>query len=194
MYDASAHTSVPRSGRRVDFVPRQVPFARVFERMLALTLALALASSNGAGPVDHAVVTAQAARRQAAMMRSLVQRGDPAAVSWVVRAVTDGVPPPVLDAFLDAARQHPQPAYAAPLRGLSSYRSATVRARALLALAVIDEAEARHAVLVAMRDPDLRVRLLGLEMAQTFTTPELEEASLRLLDRDPEVAAARVRR
>lgn len=178
-------------GRLAGFVPSPPPFARVFARMFALALAISLAGTHEARSVEHhAAVTAQAAERHATMMRSLVRRGDPAAVAYVVRSVRDGLPPPALHAFLEAAQAHPHPAYAAPLRELASYRSPTLRARALLAMAAIDELEARRAVLAALGDPDVRIRLLGLELAETHTTPELEEAALRLLDRDAEVAAA----
>jgi hypothetical protein len=178
---------------RADFVPTAARFASFLQRMLALPLAITLAlSGHEISAVErHAALTAKAAEREAATMRSLVKRGDPAAVAYVIRAVGDGLPPPALRAFLEAARHHPQPAYKPRLRELASYRSASIRAGALVALAALDEHEARLAVLAALGDPDIRIRLLGLEMAETFTTPELEEASMRLLDRDAELAAIR---
>jgi HEAT repeat protein len=161
--------------------------------MLGLILALSLSTHaiahEARSAEAHALVTAQAAERQATIMRSLVRRGDAAAVAYVVRAVGEGLPPVALVAFLEAARTHPNPAYAPVLQRLAAYRSTRIRAWALLALASIGEGEAHRAVRRAMTDADVRVRLLGLEMAQTHTTPELEEAALRLLDRDPEVAA-----
>jgi hypothetical protein len=164
-------------------------------RMLALFLAATLfahASAHSTQSAEaHAEITARAAERHATMMRSLVKRGDPAAVAYVVRAVQEGLPPVALLSFLEAARRHPNPAYAEVLQALASYRSVRVRAWALLALAAIGEAEAHHAVTTAFGDADVRIRLLGLGMAETYTTPALEEASLRLLDRDPEVATIR---
>jgi hypothetical protein len=162
--------------------------------VLAASLSTLMHGADGAAhearsAERHAAITAQAAQRQAAMMRALVRRGDPAAVAYVTQTVRDGVPPQALHAFLETARAHPHAAFTLLLRELASYRSVRVRAWALLALAAIDEPEAHRAVLAALGDPDVRIRLLGLSLAETYTTPELEEASLRLLDRDPEVAA-----
>jgi hypothetical protein len=157
--------------------------------MLALALAMALVSDTPSpGPERHAAMTAHAAQRQAALVRTLVARADSAAVAYVVEAVRNGLPPAALHAFLDAARTHPHAAYATVLGRLAAYRNATVRAKALLAWAALGEPQARRAVLKALDDPDLRIRVLGLDMAAEHTTPELEEAALRLIERDDAVA------
>lgn len=128
-------------------------------------------------------------RRQADLIARLIARGDSAARGFVVEAVKRGLPPRSLDAFLEGTRLHPSPAWAATLRDLTRYRKAHVRARALVSWAAIGSEEARRATLTAMNDPELQVRLLGVDMAHEHTTPELEAAVLRLLDRDPDVAA-----
>jgi hypothetical protein len=159
--------------------------------MWALVLALAVGSGSTEQQAQrHAAMEAQAAQRQASLLRTLVQRGDTAAVEYVVRTVRAGLPPVALHAFLDGARAHPHASYAVLLARLAAYRNATVRAKALLAWAEVDDPSARKAVLAALDDPDLRIRLLGLDMVVEHTTPELEEAALRLIERDAEVARA----
>lgn len=125
----------------------------------------------------------------AEVIERLVERRDPAGVSHVVRAVKRGLPPEALRAFLSAAAKHPHPAYLPELERLVHYRRPEVRARALLALASTSPRQARRAALLAMDDPLVGIRLLGVDLARRYTTPDLEEAALRLIARDPEVAA-----
>lgn len=149
----------------------------------------AILDALAAGAPEADPHRAEAEQRQAALIARLIERGDSAAVGFVLDVVDRGLPPRSLDAFLEGARRHPMTAWAAPLRELTVYRKAHVRARALVAWAAIGPDEAREATLAAMNDPELQVRLLGVDMAGEHTTPELEAAVLRLLERDPDVAA-----
>ena len=108
--------------------------------MLALTLALAVFAGGSATearesatgsesetprePAPEQRDFAQEERdRKAKMIARLVQRGDPAAVDYVTKAVDRGLPPVVLGSFLDAAREHPQAAYVPRLRRHLRHRS-----------------------------------------------------------------------
>src|SRR5690606_7063718 len=119
------------------------------------------------------------AERRAVLLRSLVTQGDAAAVAYTLRELERGLPPQVLATFLDTAREHPRPVFAAAIERLCQYRSVGIRVRALLALAAIDGWGARAAWL-AMDDAEPRVRRLGLLLAERHTDPALEEAALRL--------------
>ena len=127
--------------------------------------------------------------RHAQMIRRLVERADSAAIEYVVKSVRAGLPPQSLEAFLEAARQVPQVDYVPLLRRLTRYRKERIRALALVALAAFDEDHGAEAAILAMDDPSLDVRVLGLSLAERFTAPHVEEAVLLLLDRDPRVAA-----
>lgn len=129
------------------------------------------------------------AQRQALMIKSLVKRGDPAAVKYVWAAVERGLPPASLEAFLDGAREKPNERYAPALRKLTRYRKDTIRARALVALASLGDDFGSEAALLALRDSVLDIRLLGLDLARVHTAPHVEEAVIRLLARDEELAA-----
>lgn len=131
---------------------------------------------------------ASAGDRHAQMIERLVLRGDPAAVEYVVRRVDEGLPPPALEAFLDAAREAPRADFVPALRRLTHYRKETIRARAFAALAAIDDDHGAEAAVAAMDDPSLSIRLLGLQLGERHTSPRTEEAALLLLDRDPELA------
>jgi hypothetical protein len=106
----------------------------------------------------------------------------------VVRSVGAGLPPRSLEAFLDAAQQSPHAEYLPSLRELTRYRKERIRALALVALAALDDDHGAEAALRAMDDPSLRIRVLGLALAERHTAPHVEEAVLLLLDRDPRVA------
>jgi hypothetical protein len=156
------------------------------------TLALLLAVSTAETPRTEEPTPrdfAQEAReRQAKMIARLMRRGDAAAVDYVVRAVDRGLPPESLGAFVGTAHTHPHPAYRLRLRRLMRHRTPHIRARAMVAFAVYGPLEASEATLAALDDADLEVRLLGVELAERYTSPELEEAVLALLDRDEAVA------
>lgn len=160
--------------------------------MLALALALGvMAAETPRDPPPKQRDFAQEERdRKATMIARLVERGDAAAVKYVIKAVDRGLPPAVLSSFLDAARAHPRTAYVPRLRRHLRHRSRHLRARAMVALAEHGQAHATEATLAALEDPDLQVRLLGVDLAQRHTTPELEEAVLALLARDEAVAKA----
>ncbi len=129
------------------------------------------------------------AQRQARLIASLVKRGDSEAVKYVLAAVERGLPPASLEAFLDAAREKPNERYAPTLRKLTRYRKDTIRARALVALASLGEDFGSEAALLALRDDKLDIRLLGLDLARVHTAPHVEEAVIRLMARDEELAA-----
>lgn len=133
---------------------------------------------------------AQSEHRQARLIRKMVRRADPAAVDYLLKAVASGLPPRSLAAFLDEVRIHPDPAFVSTLRRLTQYRKDTIRARALVALAAVDVDHGSEAALVALDDPKLEIRVLGLELARRFTAPNVEDAVLLLVDRDAEIAAA----
>jgi hypothetical protein len=123
-------------------------------------------------------------------VQDLGSRPDPLGVAYLVELVRGGLPPAALVAFLDVAITHPQPEYVVELERLADYRRAEVRARAYLALSRSGGAAARVAATKALDDPDLRLRLLGVELVRRHTAPDLEEAAMRLIERDPTVAAA----
>lgn len=149
-----------------------------------LVLGMQLLATDPAPPRPDAV------QRRANMLQSLVARGDDVAIAYVVREVErGGVPPRALQAFLDAVREHPHPAYVGVLRTLTAYRNPAIRQRAFLAMAATDDALATEAALLAMNDTELRLRLLGLYLVHLHTNPRLEEAAILLLDRDRELAA-----
>jgi hypothetical protein len=158
--------------------------------MLALALVLALlGAETPREKAPEARDFAQEERdRQAKMIQRLVARGDAAAIDYVVEAVDRGLPPQLLGAFLDAARTRPQPAYVPRLRRHLRHRSRHLRARAMVALAAHGQDEATAATLAALDDRDLQIRLLGVDLAQRYTTPRLEEAVIALLERDEAVA------
>lgn len=156
--------------------------------VVSVLLGALLGALAGEGPQSDPH-RAEDERRQAALLARLIARGDEAGRRFVVDAVHRGLPPRSLDAFLEASRRHPHPDWEAPLRDLTRYRKTHVRARALVSWAAIGPQQAREATLAAMDDPDLQVRLLGIDMANEHTTPELEAAVLRLLERDRDVAA-----
>lgn len=127
------------------------------------------------------------AERRAVLMESLVEHGDPAAVSYALAELERGLPPVVLARFLEAAREHPRAEFRAPIERLCQYRTVGIRVRALLALAAIPRAGAQAAAW-AMEDAEPRIRRLGLLLTERHTNPALEEAALRLRDREPELA------
>lgn len=124
------------------------------------------------------------ADRRAVLLRSLVTHGDAAAIEYTLRELERGLPPQVLATFLETARLHPQLAFAAAIERLCHYRTVSIRVRALLALASIEGWGARAAWL-AMDDTEPRLRRLGLMLAERHTNPALEEAALRLREREP---------
>ncbi len=126
--------------------------------------------------------------RQARLFDSMMERADPVALDVVLSKVAGGLPPKSLAAFVDNARAYPRPEYAPALRRYARYRKATIRARALVALAAIDREHGAEAALRAMDDTSLQVRLLGVDLALAHTAPHVEEAMLRLLVRDQAVA------
>lgn len=160
--------------------------------MLALALALAVfVNETPRQPPPKERDFAQEEReRKAKMIARLVSRGDAAAVDYVVKAVDRGLPPVVLGSFLDAAGKHPRAAYVPRLRRHLRHRSKHLRARAMVSLAEHGQRFATEATLAALEDSDLQIRLLGVDLAQKYTTPQLEEAVLALLERDEDVAKA----
>ncbi len=126
--------------------------------------------------------------RQARLFESMMSRADPVALEVVLSKVAGGLPPKSLAAFVDNARTYPRPEYAPALRRYARYRKATIRARALVALAQIDREHGVEAALRAMDDDALEVRLLGVDLALAHTAPHVEEAMLRLIVRDEAVA------
>jgi hypothetical protein len=168
--------------------------------MLALPLVLLLtgtgqstadaAQAEQRRAAEHRALRDADAKRQAELMTRLVRRGDAAAVDYVVRAVQSGLPPIALHAFLVEAQHHPDKRYGASLQRLTHYRNPGIRARALVAVAALGPAKAHWAALRALDDPELDIRLLGLDLCRAHTTPDLEEAALRLIARDRAVAAA----
>ena len=129
-----------------------------------------------------------AGARHAELIRRLVERADPAAIEYVVKSVRSGMPPRSLEAFLEGAQQAPHADYVPLLRRLTRYRKERIRALALVALAAFDDDHGAEAALLAMEDPSLDVRLLGVQLAERHTAPHVEEAMLLLLDRDARVA------
>lgn len=127
---------------------------------------------------------------QARLFKSLMKRGDAAAIDYVLERVDRGLPPKSLAAFVDGARATPRDAYAPALRRLTRYRNESIRARALVALAQIDRATGSEAALIAMDDASLQIRLLGVDLARAHTAPNVEEELLLLLARDEAVAKA----
>ncbi|MGH1343962.1 MAG: hypothetical protein ACRBN8_20555 [Nannocystales bacterium] len=126
--------------------------------------------------------------RQARLFDSMMSRADPIALGVVLSKVAGGLPPKSLAAFVDNARSYPREEYAPALRRYARYRKATIRARALVALASIDRDFGGEAALLAMDDPTTEIRVLGVEMALAYTAPHVEEALMRLLARDEAVA------
>ncbi|MBV1862616.1 MAG: hypothetical protein KUG77_29615, partial [Nannocystaceae bacterium] len=126
--------------------------------------------------------------RQARLFNSMMSRADPVALDVVLSKVAGGLPPKSLGAFVDNARSYPREEYAPALRRYARYRKATIRARALVALAAIDRDFGGEAALLAMSDPTTEIRVLGVELALAYTAPHVEEALMRLLARDEAVA------
>ena len=126
--------------------------------------------------------------RQARLFNSMMSRADPVALEVVLGKVAGGLPPKSLDAFVDNARKYPREEYAPALRRYARYRKPTIRARALVALSAIDRDFGSEAALLAMDDPNIEIRVLGVELALTHTAPHVEEALMRLLARDEAVA------
>jgi hypothetical protein len=158
--------------------------------MWVLVLALLGSATNDA---DTATPEASVRRfdhdaRQARLFDSMMARADPIALEVVLSKVAGGLPPKSLSAFVDNARTYPRAEYAPALRRFSRYRKPTIRARALVALAAIDRDYGAEAALAAMDDPSVEIRLLGVDLALANTAPHVEEALLRLLARDEEVA------
>src|SRR5688572_19246916 len=120
---------------------------------------------------------ASAGDRHAQMIERLVLRGDSAAVEYVVRRVREGLPPPALEAFLDAARGAPRTEFVPALRTLTRYRKETIRARAFAALAALGDDYGVEAAVAAMDDPSLSIRLLGLQLGEEHTSPRTQEAA-----------------
>ncbi len=128
--------------------------------------------------------------RQARLFDSMMKRADPVALDVVLSRVAGGLPPRSLEAFVDNARKYPRDEYAPALRRYARYRKTTIRARAIVALAAIDRAHGAEAALLAMDDSSHDIRLLGVDLAHTFTAPNVEEALMRLLARDESIAKA----
>jgi len=158
--------------------------------MWVLVLALltgTTADANRATPPKAARHFDQDAR-QARLFNSMMSRADPVALDVVLSKVAGGLPPKSLAAFVDNARAYPREEYAPALRRYARYRKATIRARALVALAAIDREFGGEAALLAMDDPTTEIRVLGVELALAYTAPHVEEALMRLLARDEAVA------
>lgn len=158
--------------------------------MWVLVLALLSGATNDA---EQATPAASARRfdhdaQQARLFDSMMARADPIALEVVLSKVAGGLPPKSLSAFIDNARVYPRREYAPALRRYTRYRKPTIRARALVALAAIDRDFGAEAALLAMDDPSVEIRLLGVDLALTNTAPHVEEALLRLLARDEAVA------
>src|SRR5688572_17383167 len=82
---------------------------------------------------------APAGDRHAQMTERLVLGGDSAAVGYVVRRVRQGLPPPALEALLDAARGAPRTEFVPVLRTLTRYRKETISAHAFAATAPLGD-------------------------------------------------------
>ena len=158
--------------------------------MLALALVLACLASGTprqeATPQRDFQVEQQ--KRHASMIRRLMRRGDAAAVQYIVKSLEHGLPPAILGAFVDGARENPKAPYVPHLRRLTRHRTRHLRARAMVALAKHGEALQTEATLAALDDSDLDIRFLGLELVTRYTTPALEEAAIALLARDEKLA------
>jgi len=152
-----------------------VDWSLVFVSMLAPR------PSGTDGPAEP---IATATERHAVLIGRLVERGDSAAVEYTLLQLDRGMPPEVLEAFLDAALAHPQSVFVPQILALTKYRMPNIRARAILALAGIADQGAK-AAFIAMDDPDMRIRRLGLQLTELYTDPAVEEAALLLRTREP---------
>lgn len=156
--------------------------------VLVLTLLTGTTADDGRATPPKAARTFDQDARQARLFNSMMSRADPVALDVVLSKVAGGLPPKSLAAFVDNARAYPREEYAPALRRYARYRKATIRARALVALAAIDRDFGGEAALLAMDDSSIEIRVLGVELALAHTAPHVEEALLRLLARDEAVA------
>lgn len=156
--------------------------------VLVLTLLTGTAAAEERATPPKAARTFDHDARQARLFNSMMSRADPVALDVVLSKVAGGLPPKSLAAFVDNARVYPREEYAPALRRYARYRKATIRARALVALAAIDRDFGGEAALRAMDDSSIEIRVLGVELALAHTAPHVEEALLRLLARDEAVA------
>ena len=155
---------------------------------------------------DHGRVTVEATARDGSrkgpqpatdldalhtQVRLLTAHSDPLANEIVAGWVLRGLPPSALVTFLEAARRSPQPSFVPALRHLMNYRRTAIRGRAMVALAALGGADAHYAIMTGLDDMDARVRRLAYELAKVYSDPAVEEAVLRLIQRDPELAADR---
>ncbi len=156
--------------------------------VLALVLLTGATAENERATPPKQARTFDEDARQARLFNSMMSRADPVALDVVLSKVAGGLPPKSLAAFVDNARTYPREEYAPALRRFARYRKPTIRARALVALAAISRDLGSEAALLAMDDPTLEIRVLGVELALAYTAPHVEEALMRLLDRDEAVA------
>lgn len=145
--------------------------------------ALGIRQASAAPPADVEDLSAR--------IRTLVADDGPhrESAAELAALVQRGLPPTVLVALLDAARQAPRVDLLPILVQLSAYRRPEIRARALVARAELGGSYADRAVTQAADDLELGVRRLAVVLGHANPSPVTEAVLAELLARDAELAA-----